>query len=279
VTQLSDGGISTVCNGIKGDTGLTGSQGPKGDTGLTGLTGSQGPKGDTGLTGLTGSQGPTGDTGLTGLTGSQGPKGDTGLTGSQGAKGDPGTNSLWNVNGTTMSYSGGNIGIGTANPDAPLQVLGPIRLGSETGTTEGPNAAYGVQVGYKGMVIRRLASVTPTDGYVIARTSEVTLERDGTYGGLRFRWIQNGSATLAVRGTIVDANGNVKGVHIETGNDFMGGSYSVFTQADNIIFAHLIFGNFYNGDNVTEISMARSTQFGGPGDSVWLGTLTSSYDQ
>ncbi|MEG2983110.1 MAG: hypothetical protein RR835_00300, partial [Peptostreptococcaceae bacterium] len=37
-----------------GDTGATGSQGPKGDTGATG---SQGPKGDTGATGEKGTTG------------------------------------------------------------------------------------------------------------------------------------------------------------------------------------------------------------------------------
>ncbi len=49
--------------GLKGDTGLTGTQGLKGDTGLIGT---QGLKGDTGLTGT---QGLKGDTGLTGQKG------------------------------------------------------------------------------------------------------------------------------------------------------------------------------------------------------------------
>lgn len=243
VTQLSDGGIATVCNGVKGDTGLTGIQGPKGDTGLTGI------------------QGPTGD------TGAQGPKGDTG------------SNSLWAVNGTTMSYSGGNIGIGTATPDALLQVHGPIRLGSETGTSEGPNTGNGLQVGYKGMVIRRIASTAITAGSIVASTSEMTLERDGTAGGFQVRWIANGSATLAIRGTITNTSGTVTGVHFETGNQFTGGTQAIFAQTDNIIFAHLIFGNFYNADNVTEVTIARSSQFGVASDNVWIGTVMSSYNQ
>lgn len=45
----------------KGNTGETGPQGPKGDTGATGATGPQGPKGDMGATGATGPQGPKGD--------------------------------------------------------------------------------------------------------------------------------------------------------------------------------------------------------------------------
>ena len=78
---------------MKGDTGLTGSQGiqgAKGDTGLTGAQGIQGVKGDTGAqgaTGLTGSQGIQGVKGDTGETGSQGPQGAKGDTGSTGEAG------------------------------------------------------------------------------------------------------------------------------------------------------------------------------------------------
>jgi hypothetical protein len=285
--------VLSACTAI-GPEGAPGPTGEPGDAGATGPAGPQGPKGDTGATGAKGDPGATGPQGLqgiqgvkgdTGLTGAQGVKGDTGLTGSQGvagltgSQGPAGTNSLWNVSGTTMNYSGGNIGIGTATPDAPLQVRGPIRLGSETGTAEGPNTGNGIAVGYKGLVMRRIVSVSPTAGNVVARTSEVLIERDGTPGGLLFRWTVGGSAALAVRGTIVDNNGVVTGVHFETGNQFDGGTQAIFTGANQIIFAHLIFGNFYNADNVTEITIARSSQYNINSDPVWLGTVTSSYDQ
>lgn len=48
---------------LKGATGETGPQGPKGDTGATGETGPQGPKGDTGATGPKGPTGPQGPAG------------------------------------------------------------------------------------------------------------------------------------------------------------------------------------------------------------------------
>jgi hypothetical protein len=51
---------------------------PKGDTGVTGPQGPVGPKGDTGVTGPQGPVGPKGDTGVTGPQGPVGPKGDTG---------------------------------------------------------------------------------------------------------------------------------------------------------------------------------------------------------
>jgi len=60
---------------LKGATGATGPQGPKGDTGDTGP---QGPKGDTGDTGPQGPKGDTGDTGPQGPQGETGPQGPAG---------------------------------------------------------------------------------------------------------------------------------------------------------------------------------------------------------
>jgi hypothetical protein len=84
ITQLSDGGIAHVCNGIEGP------QGPQGPQGPTGPTGPQGPTGSTGATGAQGPQGstgPQGATGATGATGSIGPAGPTGPIGPQGPAG------------------------------------------------------------------------------------------------------------------------------------------------------------------------------------------------
>lgn len=72
---------------------LKGEKGEKGDTGAPGPTGPQGPQGEQGAQGIQGEtgpqgpQGPKGDKGDTGATGSQGPKGDTGATGPAGADG------------------------------------------------------------------------------------------------------------------------------------------------------------------------------------------------
>lgn len=78
---------------IKGERGLLGPRGPKGNTGPQGLgaTGPQGLRGDTGATGpqglkgnagATGAQGPKGDTGAQGPSGPTGPQGPTGPAGS-----------------------------------------------------------------------------------------------------------------------------------------------------------------------------------------------------
>ncbi len=60
VTQLSDGGISNVCNGVAGQAGATGPQGVSGTAGAPGATGSTGASGVAGTAGPMGPQGPPG---------------------------------------------------------------------------------------------------------------------------------------------------------------------------------------------------------------------------
>jgi hypothetical protein len=64
--------------------------------------------------GAVGPQGPIGPQGLQGLTGATGPQGPQGLTGPQGP---PGT-SPFSQNGNDAYFTQGNVGIGTATPEA-----------------------------------------------------------------------------------------------------------------------------------------------------------------
>jgi energy-converting hydrogenase Eha subunit A len=80
-------------------------------------TGLVGPQGPIGLTGATGAQGPIGLTGAAGATGAQGPIGLTGATGPAGA-------SPFTLNGSSVYYNAGNVGIGTTTPGFPLDVNG-----------------------------------------------------------------------------------------------------------------------------------------------------------
>ncbi|MES2593655.1 MAG: hypothetical protein V4608_17355 [Bacteroidota bacterium] len=143
-------GISglTGPTGAAGTIGIIGTTGAIGRTGSTGSTGSTGTIGFTGITGFTGTNGITGTTGIigiTGLTGSTGTSGTIGSTGSTGA--DLGTH--WTITGNTGTVAGtnfigttdaqdlvfkanntewgrilttGNVGIGTATPDASAKL-------------------------------------------------------------------------------------------------------------------------------------------------------------
>ena len=76
-----------VPQGLKGEKGDTGAQGPKGRYWSNGTAGrTRGKRGDTGAKGGHRSTGPQGLKGDTGATGPQGPKGDTGATGPEGAR-------------------------------------------------------------------------------------------------------------------------------------------------------------------------------------------------
>lgn len=120
VTQVSDGGISNVCNGAPGATGPAGPVGPQGPQGasvtasplpvmsaacVTGgllvafpdggsvalCNGATGPTGPQGVVGAQGPQGPVGMTGAAGATGATGPAGPPGPQGPVGATGVAGS--------------------------------------------------------------------------------------------------------------------------------------------------------------------------------------------
>ncbi|MEJ6687319.1 MAG: hypothetical protein QNK70_08595 [Crocinitomicaceae bacterium] len=125
--------------GIQGETGI---EGPQGDAGTQGIQGDAGPQGVQGETGLQGLQGDAGTQGIQGETGIQGPQGDAGIQGIQGVSGDDGllpngtaigNTTFWNgtewaVDNNNLFNSGGNIGIGTSNPQAALEVQGNVAI-------------------------------------------------------------------------------------------------------------------------------------------------------
>jgi hypothetical protein len=156
VTQLSDGGITNLCNGLDGTIGPQGPAGPagaqggsvtatplavlstqcatggvlvhlpdagtiplcNGATGSTGATGLQGPVGMQGPIGLTGATGATGSTGATGLQGPVGMQGPIGLTGATGATGSIGATGL-------QGPVGGQGAPGAAGATGPQGPSGP----------------------------------------------------------------------------------------------------------------------------------------------------------
>ena len=123
-------------SGNEGPQGETGEQGETGSQGDSGTAGSQGPQGDQGPQGVAGPQGnpgPQGDQGTQGVAGPQGdmgPQGDVGPQGEQGPAGD----SSWTITGSSISYSAGNVGILTDDPQTALHIGGAnniFRMGED----------------------------------------------------------------------------------------------------------------------------------------------------
>ncbi|MFT3713451.1 MAG: hypothetical protein QM817_37825 [Archangium sp.] len=153
VTQLSDGGITNVCNGQPGAQGDAGAQGPAGPQGPQGIAGNSvtastlptmSPQCATGGVLLTqadggtlaicnggqgpqGAQGPQGIQGMTGATGAQGPQGMQGATGAQGMTGATGSQGPQGMQGATGSQGpqGMTGATGSAGATGPMGPAGP----------------------------------------------------------------------------------------------------------------------------------------------------------
>lgn len=122
---------------------LSGNEGPEGaqgEQGLQGDPGEQGPVGAAGATGGIGPEGPegpagtAGSTGATGATGETGPQGDPGPEGPEGPQGPTG-DAMWELSGTSIGYSSGNVGIMTSDPQTALHIDGwdnALRIGGDS---------------------------------------------------------------------------------------------------------------------------------------------------
>lgn len=80
------------------------------------------PAGPEGPPGATGAEGPIGPAGPDGAPGPQGLAGPPGPGGLPGSSGPPGPSAPFQVNGTDVSYTAGNLGLGTDSPLATLHV-------------------------------------------------------------------------------------------------------------------------------------------------------------
>jgi hypothetical protein len=106
-------------NGTNGIAGPAGAQGLPGNNGINGGTGPIGPQGIPGANGANGITGPTGLPGNDGLTGPIGPIGNDGPAGLDGTN----AASYWTESAGNVHRATGFVGIGTANPTAPLHVV------------------------------------------------------------------------------------------------------------------------------------------------------------
>jgi hypothetical protein len=168
-----------------------------------------------------------------------------------------------------LTVLGTNVGIGTVTPSSSLHVVGDTRItgvtraGSETGTAQPPD---------KGIITRRVLSTLSGAGSVVARTDTLTLERDGSSGGLRIVNVASpGHITIAFTGlTSVGATVNF----VTSLNPAAAGTNTVFTDAQFVVSLRGSFGDSYYPHHMTEVSLTRY-----PTDNYWTGTLTSTFNQ
>jgi hypothetical protein len=115
--------------GPAGNDGAAGPMGPQGSTGADGAAGPMGPQGPAGADGAAGPMGPQGPAGADGATGPAGPQGPQGPEGPQGPAGG---DSIWTLSGTIVSYTGGNVGIGTSTPASVFATKSSVDFGGIT---------------------------------------------------------------------------------------------------------------------------------------------------
>ena len=228
---------------------------------LYSANGTPGPTGPAGADGAIGATGPAGATGADGAVGPTGPEGPlvAGTTG-QTLRHD-GTNWVANSN---LYNDGTNVGIGTTTPLAKLQVAGTIRMGSETGTSEAPNYPA------NGLVVRRINSTSTAAGQIVAKTNLINLERDGSAGGLQINKT-SGSGYQVCNCMGINNTGAFVGKSL---NNLAVGITPLYSDAENMVFIHCIFGDPYHKKHSTEVNITRKYA-----DWYWIGTVTSTVDQ
>nr|HEX4313991.1 hypothetical protein [Kofleriaceae bacterium] len=142
-----------------------------------------------------------------------------------------------------------------------------VRTGTESGTTDAPGANLG---GYDGVVHRRAESGTATAGNVVAKTDALSLQRDGSTGGMTLVFTAL-AAPASAECTLVAANGTASAVvkEMATGD---AGPLALFADAAHVVFAHCVLGTV---GHTTEVTLHRL----GQGAAVWTGFLTSTLSQ
>ncbi|MEJ0090214.1 MAG: hypothetical protein WDM80_10770 [Limisphaerales bacterium] len=173
------------------------------------------------------------------------------------------------TSGAGLTIDSGNVGIGTSNPQAQLQVTGPIRLGSEQ-TSEAPNRS--------GLVVRRINSTSAAAGQIIAYGgTNIQLQRDGTPGGLILKILANSGGPM-IAGFGINASGNTVNVYsVYYGGGV--GTYQIFTDAQQIGYFRLTFGDTLNAGDSTTVEITRVVDTTGNNFVNMTGTLTSTMNQ
>jgi hypothetical protein len=152
---------------------------------------------------------------------------------------------------------------------ASFRITGTMRMGNETGTTNAPDYPG------DGMVLRRVRSVTVTDGSVVAVAGTISILRDGTVGGFKVRNTSTVGTSPNVK-CIVMASGNaVSGRNVSVG---AGTTQQLIDNADNIVMLQCQV-QYSHPNNILDEAMVLDMSRTGFGADIWTGFVMSTTNQ
>jgi len=172
---------------------------------------------------------------------------------------------VWIGSTVYVTYGTGATIYGTATVSGDLRTAGLTRQGSETGTSEAPDPA--------GVVTRRINSTSTAAGQIVARTDNLTLERDGSNGGFLIRYPASpGKLTIAAMGI---TGGGVQANRYFTLDNPGAGTIVLYSDAQNVVHFECTFGRTYlSGLHLTQVTLSRYAD-----DWYWSGNVISTYNQ
>ena len=142
-----------------------------------------------------------------------------------------------------------------------------IRLGDGTGTSEPPEFA--------GLVVRRINTRSIGGGQVVARTDDLTLERDGSNGGWLVRYPANTNGRYVISMLGMKSDGTPVNAYSIIAAPSAAGTKVLFTNAQGVHHFQGSFGSTAGAtQHLTQVTLTRYL-----GDSQWVGTVTATYSQ
>lgn len=178
------------------------------------------------------------------------------------------------INASTLRYQVDNVAAdhvfyagtssSTSNEVFRIKGNGLMKMGTETGTGQPANYPSG------GMMMRRISTTNFTAGEIIARTDLLTFERDGTNGGFRITRSGGNGKEVCNCTAVTSGQTNISKMN----NDLATGTTNIFSNTDNVVFIHCIFGAPYVLGHQTEITLTREFP-----DYFWVGTIITTFNQ
>jgi hypothetical protein len=194
--------------GEKGQQGVIGPTGQKGDRGYQGVQGNDGAKGDTGAAGATGAKGDIGATGAAGPAGAAGAKGDTGAAGAAGAAGSKGAKGNIGTTGATgpAGIDGSKGDTGVAGSTGATGATGAKGQKGATGS-----GSVGNTIGLNITAPPHNTSIASADPRIDIRNGSIDLSQSSFSGKPNIRWTCHSGLTYETARIEMIENGSHNG--------------------------------------------------------------------